>query len=162
MTDPQPTRRSVLERFVLFAGAVPFLGAFVGALRTMLAPAARHGGGVVTVCALQDLPRGQVVSRSVAVRMRRGAFQEMAEFSLYLRAEERDGRTEVAALSGECTHLGCPVHWNAQQQGFLCPCHGGVFAADGTVKAGPPPAPLRRFEVLPVAADGMVRVRIPV
>ena len=161
MTEPQPSRRSFLGRLVLFAGGLPFVAALAGALRTMLAPASRHGGGVVAVCAIEDLPRGQVVSRSVAVRMRRGAFQELAEFSIYLRAEDRDGRTEIVALSGECTHLGCPVHWSSDRQRFQCPCHGGAFAADGTVKEGPPPAPLLRFEVLPVESDGMVRIRIP-
>jgi Rieske Fe-S protein len=162
MTDPQPTRRSFLGRLVLIAGSIPFLAALAGVLRTMLAPASRHGGGVVAVCPVKDLPPGEVVARAVAVRMRRGAFQELAEFSVYLRAEARDGRTRVVALSGDCTHLGCPVHWSREQQLFLCPCHGGAFAADGSVKAGPPPAPLQSFEVLPEQADGMVRIRIPV
>jgi menaquinol-cytochrome c reductase iron-sulfur subunit len=44
-----------------------------------------------------------------------------------------------------CTHLGCPVNWVSGGRIFLCPCHGGVFYADGTVAAGPPPIPLRRY-----------------
>jgi len=45
-----------------------------------------------------------------------------------------------------CTHVGCPVRWNAQAGRFFSPCHGGVFDKDGRVLAGPPPRPLDRYE----------------
>ena len=45
-------------------------------------------------------------------------------------------------LSSVCTHNGCTVLWNGSD-GFGCPCHGGQYNKDGTVKAGPPPAPLQ-------------------
>jgi len=45
-----------------------------------------------------------------------------------------------------CTHLGCPVDWRADAHLFLCPCHGGVYYADGTVAGGPPPRPLTQRE----------------
>jgi len=51
------------------------------------------------------------------------------------------------AFSVNCTHLGCPVRWLAEASLFMCPCHGGVYYADGTVAAGPPPLPLRRYPV---------------
>ncbi len=51
------------------------------------------------------------------------------------------------AFAANCTHLGCPVRWEAQAQLFMCPCHGGVYYADGTVAAGPPPKPLTHYEV---------------
>ena len=62
----------------------------------------------------------------------------------------------IAVLSVTCTHLGCGVSWNAARQAFLCPCHGGVYAADGRVLAGPPPRPLAR---IPFAVEGG-RVRL--
>ena len=49
------------------------------------------------------------------------------------------------AFASYCTHLGCPVHWVSAPQIFLCPCHGSVFAADGTVAGGPAPRPLFRY-----------------
>jgi len=51
------------------------------------------------------------------------------------------------AFSINCTHLGCPVRWLAEANLFMCPCHGGVYYEDGTVAAGPPPVPLRRYPV---------------
>jgi len=47
------------------------------------------------------------------------------------------GNTFVA-FSNSCPHLGCKVHWEARREEFLCPCHGGVFTADGVAVAGPP------------------------
>ncbi|WP_421654342.1 Rieske 2Fe-2S domain-containing protein [Leptothermofonsia sp. ETS-13] len=41
-----------------------------------------------------------------------------------------------------CTHLGCTFPWNAVDQQFQCPCHGSLYASDGTVIRGPaPPTP---------------------
>lgn len=54
----------------------------------------------------------------------------------YVRREQ--GNTfKVFAVN--CAHLGCPVRWFPQSQLFMCPCHGGVYYADGSRAAGPPP-----------------------
>ena len=53
----------------------------------------------------------------------------------------------LSALSTTCTHLGCGVGWSEERRVFLCPCHGGVYAEDGTVLSGPPPRPLERLAV---------------
>jgi len=54
---------------------------------------------------------------------------------------------ELVALSAVCTHLGCVVQWVREKQHFLCPCHAGVFATDGSVLAGPPPRPLAKIPI---------------
>jgi len=64
----------------------------------------------------------------------------------------RAGAREFIAFAVNCTHLGCPVNWRAEAQLFLCPCHGGVYYADGTVAGGPPPHRLLRYDVR--IADG--------
>ncbi|MFN8061471.1 MAG: Rieske (2Fe-2S) protein [Vicinamibacterales bacterium] len=46
---------------------------------------------------------------------------------------------QVRAFSSTCTHLGCRVAWHADGKAFKCPCHGGQYAIDGSVVAGPPP-----------------------
>lgn len=53
---------------------------------------------------------------------------------------------DFTVFAVNCTHLGCPINWNADGKIFLCPCHGGVFNADGTVASGPPPRPLYQYD----------------
>ncbi len=52
----------------------------------------------------------------------------------------------VTVFSDACTHLSCKVHWDAERNAFVCPCHNGVFDKEGNVVSGPPPRPLDRFE----------------
>lgn len=49
------------------------------------------------------------------------------------------------AISNVCTHLGCPVAFEASDDKFHCPCHGSVFDASGKNIAGPAPKPLPSF-----------------
>jgi len=42
------------------------------------------------------------------------------------------------AFSNSCPHLGCKVHWEPREEHFLCPCHQGVFTAEGIAVSGPP------------------------
>ncbi len=54
---------------------------------------------------------------------------------------------EFVAFAITCTHLGCPVQWKEDANLFMCPCHGGVYYANGDVAGGPPPRPLPRYNV---------------
>jgi menaquinol-cytochrome c reductase iron-sulfur subunit len=63
----------------------------------------------------------------------------------------------LIAFSVHCTHLGCPVNWINGGQIFLCPCHGGVFDAQGDPVGGPPGYPLQRHDVR--VTDGRVEIR---
>jgi Rieske Fe-S protein len=49
----------------------------------------------------------------------------------------------VHALSAACTHKGCTVTWSNADCTWQCPCHGSVFAADGSVLHGPATEPLK-------------------
>jgi menaquinol-cytochrome c reductase iron-sulfur subunit len=64
---------------------------------------------------------------------------QTARTALWLR---RISDQEFIAFGLNCTHLGCPVNWRQGAGLFLCPCHGGVYNADGSVAGGPPPRPL--------------------
>ena len=68
----------------------------------------------------------------------------------------RVGDREFIAFAINCTHLGCPVRWEDGAKLFMCPCHGGVYRADGSVAAGPPPEPLSRYPVR--VRKGMVEI----
>ncbi len=50
----------------------------------------------------------------------------------------REGGSKFSVFAVNCAHLGCPVRWFPQSQLFMCPCHGGVYYADGSRASGPP------------------------
>jgi menaquinol-cytochrome c reductase iron-sulfur subunit len=54
------------------------------------------------------------------------------------------GKFVVFAIN--CAHLGCPVRWFSESQLFMCPCHGGVYYADGSRASGPPERGLFTYE----------------
>lgn len=49
-----------------------------------------------------------------------------------------EGASQFIALSSSCPHLGCQVHWQSREKRFFCPCHNGVFTAEGRAVSGPP------------------------
>lgn len=57
-----------------------------------------------------------------------------------------------------CAHLGCPVRWFSQSKLFLCPCHGGVYYADGSRASGPPERGLFEYDHKIVANTLMIKV----
>ncbi|MEO7370167.1 MAG: ubiquinol-cytochrome c reductase iron-sulfur subunit [Ilumatobacteraceae bacterium] len=64
--------------------------------------------------------------------------------------------TLVLAFSQKCTHLGCVVYYEPDEQRWHCPCHEGNFEVrTGAVISGPPVRPLGRID-LEVRADGMI------
>ncbi len=59
---------------------------------------------------------------------------------------------QYAALNPLCTHANCAFVEFKPADGLLhCPCHGSVFATDGTVRQGPATQPLKTY---PATFDG--------
>lgn len=54
---------------------------------------------------------------------------------------------DLRAFEARCTHLGCIVQFSPAHEQFECPCHGGRYALDGRVVAGPPPTGLRELPI---------------
>jgi cytochrome b6-f complex iron-sulfur subunit len=61
-------------------------------------------------------------------------------------------------MQSTCTHLGCRTGYDPQSNRIKCPCHGGVYDAQGHVVDGPPPGPLPRLTTRVI--DGRVQVRV--
>ena len=53
---------------------------------------------------------------------------------------------QLQVFAVNCAHLGCPVRWFPQSGLFMCPCHGGVYYADGSRASGPPPRGLYTYD----------------
>lgn len=64
------------------------------------------------------------------------------------------GQNGFVALSDVCPHLGCRVHWEAQNEQFVCPCHDGHFDASGVPISGPPKDMGASLPKYTVAIDG--------
>jgi Rieske Fe-S protein len=148
---PQPD--SGRRRFL--SGAIAAIQGAIGATLAFLL-----GGAVVSpafgtrrsawwpAAALDDLPDNEPTPIAIRVTREDGYSQAVERQVVFL---VKTGASQVTALSSTCTHLGCRVSWNADDQTLKCPCHGGVFDRDGAVKSGPPPAPLAK---LPTRLDG--------
>ena len=96
-----------------------------------------------------------------------------APVKLLIGVEQRDGWRKILStkpvyvtrtahgrlrlLSAVCPHLGCAVAWNETKGQFVCPCHVGVFAADGALVSGPPPRGMDELES--TVENGRLKVR---
>jgi menaquinol-cytochrome c reductase iron-sulfur subunit len=97
------------------------------------------------------------VPRVLTITRTDGWYRERSRRTVFL---TWDGDGKVRAMSAQCTHLGCQVRWAADEQKFRCPCHGGVFDAQGNVLDGPPPRPLDTMDARIDPDDGAVLVRV--
>ena len=148
-------RRRALVLFVNSTVALigSALGAVLGAFA--LRPATAATGRWIKAGAVGDLTPNVPVPRVLSLSRQDGWYRERARETVFL---VWDGASSVHALSATCTHLGCQVRWDAEATRFRCPCHGGVFDANGQVVEGPPPRPLDRVETR--VESGAVLVRL--
>jgi cytochrome b6-f complex iron-sulfur subunit len=63
----------------------------------------------------------------------------------------------LLALYTKCTHQGCMVDWEGDEDRFHCPCHGSIFDRHGEVTSGPAGRPLDLM-IVRVQQDGGVLV----
>ncbi len=60
----------------------------------------------------------------------------------------RSSEDKVYALSRICTHEGCSVDFDMNQNRLICPCHGANYeATDGSVISGPTTQALAKIKV---------------
>jgi menaquinol-cytochrome c reductase iron-sulfur subunit len=133
-----------LESRRSFLGALLGLGAlFVGALlavpliRFALFPLLRR------TTQLKSSPVGELsqfspltepVMRTIQIEQVDGWRKAVSEKAVYV---TKDGQGQLRVLTSICPHLGCTVPWNKEKKEFICPCHGGTFALDGSRISGP-------------------------
>jgi Rieske Fe-S protein len=84
-----------------------------------------------------------------------------AHTGVFVRYEGKDEqkKDQFLVLAVNCAHLGCPVSWFPQSGLFMCPCHGGVYYANGERASGPPPRGL--FRCVWRVREGQLEVQAP-
>jgi menaquinol-cytochrome c reductase iron-sulfur subunit len=102
------------------------------------------------VAALADIPTGEPTAYYVAFPQA-GPPGTPPLLTLVWVYKLADGA--LFTLSASCTHMQCLVHWQPDLHQYLCPCHGGLYVADGTNVGGPPPRPLRPYPHVIQAGD---------
>jgi menaquinol-cytochrome c reductase iron-sulfur subunit len=140
-----PERRRFLSRFSIALSAfaativgIPVVGFILGPLVQPEEAVWRRVGAV------NDFGIGQTVKVTFADPSPMAWAGVTALTAAWLRRIDAD---QFVAFTVDCAHLGCPVRWLPTAQLFMCPCHGGVYYADGSVAAGPPPRGLFKYPV---------------
>ena len=144
--EPLPGRRTFFTWLTYGLGAVaaaavgiPFIGYLFGARE---APVDWFPLGPV-----EDFPENETRLVIFDNPIRQPWDGMVAHTGVYVRYEGRDRARETEATQGykflvlavNCAHLGCPVEWFAESGLFMCPCHCGVYFANGEHASGPPP-----------------------
>ena len=141
--SPEGKKQAHSRRTLLFKLAILLNGA-VGALLSVpilgyvLGPAFKKGESYnswVDLGPISEFSAGQTKLVDFRNPMTTAWDGETGKVACWVRRSST-GEFQVFAIN--CAHLGCPVHWFAQSQLFLCPCHGGAYYADGSRAAGPP------------------------
>lgn len=137
-----PARRRLLERAVYALGglftavvAAPLLGPIIAPLLRRRTPRS------FTLGKETQFPDGAMTPATFEVVTQDGWREVRETRKVYV---HRAGDV-ITVFSITCTHLGCSVRWDDATQRFRCPCHGGVYDADGQVESGPPPHPLPQY-----------------
>jgi quinol---cytochrome c reductase iron-sulfur subunit, bacillus type len=131
------SRRWLLLNAGLALNGLVGIGLAIPIVRYLFAPLRKDStyNSWVTLGALDQFPVGQTRLISYKQPWTRPWDGETDDIPCYVR---REGSREFKVFAINCAHLGCPVRWFPQSQLFMCPCHGGVYYADGSRASGPP------------------------
>ena len=144
-TSVEPPRRSFFRLLTFVTGGVAAAVAGIPILGYLLAPKPKKTIWV-SLGLSKDFPEGETRLVTFDNPLRQPWDGMIAHTGVYVRNEGSDeqGSPRFLILAVNCAHLGCPVSWFPQSGLFMCPCHGGVYYADGARASGPPPRGLFR------------------
>jgi Rieske Fe-S protein len=110
---------------------------------------------------VKDFPEGETRMITFDTPLRQPWDGMCGHTGVYVRFQgaDRKPKDRFLILAINCAHLGCPVSWFPQSGLFMCPCHGGVYYADGKRASGPPPRGM--FKCVWEVRDGELWVQAP-
>jgi Rieske Fe-S protein len=131
------SRRWLLLKAGIALNGLVGIGLAVPIVRYLFAPVRKDSSynSWVTLGPLEHFPVGQTRLTTYKTPWTRPWDGATDEVACYVR---REGSQQFKVFAINCAHLGCPVRWFPQSQLFMCPCHGGVYYADGSRASGPP------------------------
>ncbi|HEX4073881.1 MAG TPA: Rieske (2Fe-2S) protein [Candidatus Acidoferrales bacterium] len=131
------SRRWLLVKIGVLFNALVGVAIAIPVVKYLLSPIARDQTykSWVTLGATDKFPVGETRLATFTNPSRRPWDGMTDGVACWVRRTATDQFTVFAI---NCAHLGCPVRWFPQSQLFMCPCHGGVYYADGSRASGPP------------------------
>ena len=139
------SRRSFVTGVVALLGGVIASIIAIPAIGYLISPGLRKRitDEWVPIGKLEDIPL-DIPTLSTFTRTSQAGWERNAtSHGVYVIRSSADS---LDVFSNTCTHLSCRVSWDDEQEAFICPCHDGSFAKDGSIIAGPQPRALDRFE----------------
>ena len=147
------THQHGIDRRGFVAGMSAFLGSLIAAIvglpaiGYLLSPALKKSGLAkedwVPLGSIESIPIDEPTLFTFTRTKQIGWERTANSYGVYV-IKKTDGALDI--FSNVCTHLSCRVSWKDDVQQFICPCHDGRFALDGSIVSGPQPRPLDRFE----------------
>jgi Rieske Fe-S protein len=159
-SDGVPGRRNFFRWFTALAAAVASLLVTLPVVGYIFKPRRRMAQWI-SLGRAADFPANETRMVTFDNPLRQSWDGITAHTGVYVcNEQEPNSPTEhFRVLAVNCAHLGCPVSWFPQSGLFMCPCHGGVYSADGERASGPPPRGL--FHVVWRVRDGELQIEAP-
>ena len=138
------SRRALLMKLGVLVNAVVAAVVAVPVVGYLLSPlrGKNHYLKWITIGKIENFPEGQTRLGTFRNPFRRPWDGQTDDTACWVRHIQGN---EFQVFAINCAHLGCPVRWFPQSKLFMCPCHGGVYYADGAHAAGPPPRGLFQY-----------------
>jgi Rieske Fe-S protein len=139
------TRRTLLMKLGFLLNGVVLAAIATPVIRYLLGPVRRKGdyNSWVALGPVGSFPEGQTRMATYKNPYSHPWDGGTATIPCWVR---RLQQTEFQVFAINCAHLGCPVRWFPQSELFMCPCHGGVYYADGSRASGPPTRGLFQYQ----------------
>ena len=131
------SRRWMLLKLGVLINAAVGVAVAVPVVRYLLGPVKRKGAynSWVSLGTVDQFPMGETRLATYENPVNEPWDGDTAKTPCWVR---RVNQSTFQVFAINCAHLGCPVRWFPQSGLFMCPCHGGVYYADGARASGPP------------------------
>ena len=137
-------RRNFLSSGIKAIAGIFTLGLSIPLVGFFISPVLKKGEGAwVPIGDISQLKDGEP-SKITYKYLRKDGWVTSDALKTVFVLKQPDGG--ITVLSNRCTHLGCAVDFSTSSNQFTCPCHGGIFDAQGNVVEGPPPKPLVQLQ----------------